>query len=169
MNEIKEILQESMRSLGAYLKAQLMVMALVFVLYSAGLFIIQVQAPVLKAAGIALIDFIPMVGSGLVMIPWVIIALVQGQKNLALALGILYVIITVMRMVLDPIITGRSVGLHPVVTVLVTLVGTLLLGPAGVIAGPLVAVVLGTLVRVRSLRTVEYNERTERKRKRVKR
>lgn len=166
MNDLQEIFRESMRSLRAYLKAQLIMMGVVFVLYSVGLLIIGVSAPLPKAAGIALVDFIPMVGSGLVMLPWVVITLLQGKQRLALALGILYVVITVIRMVLDPIITGRSVGLHPVITVLITIAGTVLLGPVGVIAGPLAAVVLGTVVRMRSLRTVQSNEKSQRKRRR---
>lgn len=166
MNEIKEILKESARSLRAYLKAQFIMLGVVFVLYAIGLLIIGVSAPLPKALGIAAVDFIPMVGSGLIMIPWAAITLARGQKSMALALGILYVIITVLRMVIDPIITGRSIGVHPFVTVLVTIASSLLLGPAGVIVGPLVAVVLSTMVRVRNLRSVEYNERNERKRKR---
>lgn len=169
MDELKNILRESMVSLRAYLKAQLIMLVIVFALYSIGFLIIRIDAPLLKAAGIALVDVIPMVGSGLILIPWIVISLLQGQQTLALSLGILYVVITVLRMVIDPIITGRSVGLNPVLTVLVTLVGTIVLGPLGILAGPFVAVVLGTAVRMRSLRTVENNERAERKRKRERR
>lgn len=167
MNEIKDILHESIRSLRAYLKAQLMLAGIVFVLYLIGFLIIRVQAPLPKAAGIALLDVIPVVGGGLVMIPWIALSLARGQQTLAIALGILYVVVTVLRMAMDPILTGRSIGIHPVLTVLVTIAGTLVLGPLGIIAGPLVAVVLGTVVRMRSLRTVESNERAERKRRRT--
>ncbi len=69
MNEIKEILKESARSLRAYLKAQFIMLGVVFVLYAIGLLIIGVSAPLPKALGIAAVDFIPMVGSGLIMIP----------------------------------------------------------------------------------------------------
>ena len=156
-----------MRSLGGYMKAQFIMLGVVFLLYSIGLLILRVPAPFLKALGIALVDFIPIAGSGLVMIPWAIIVLIQGNRTLALSLAILFVVIAVLRMVIEPIITGRQVGLHPLITVIATLLGSLVLGPFGVIVGPVVAVILVTFIRLNSLSTVQTNEKTERRQRRL--
>lgn len=156
-----------MRSLGGYLKAQVMMLGVVFALYAIGLTIIRIPGSILKAAGIALVDFIPIAGSGIVMIPWAIIKLVQGQRNMALALGLVFVIIAVLRMVIEPIITGRQVGLHPLITVFATVVGSILMGPVGVVVGPVIAVILTTIVRLQSFQTVQTNERQERRKRRL--
>ena len=149
------------------MKAQFIMLGVVFLLYSIGLLILRVPAPFLKALGIALVDFIPIAGSGLVMIPWAIIVLIQGNRTLALSLAILFVVIAVLRLVIEPIITGRQVGLHPLITVIATLLGSLVLGPFGVIVGPVVAVILVTFIRLNSLSTVQTNEKTERRQRRL--
>lgn len=143
-----------------------MMLGVVFALYAIGLTIIRIPGSILKAAGIALVDFIPIAGSGIVMIPWAIIKLVQGQRNMALALGLVFVIIAVLRMVIEPIITGRQVGLHPLITVFATVVGSILMGPVGVVVGPVIAVILTTIVRLQSFQTVQTNERQERRKRR---
>lgn len=169
MEQVKIVFRESMRSLGGYFMAQIIMLGIIFVLYAIGLAVIGISQPVLKALGIALVDFIPVAGSGLVMVPWAIVALVQGKKNVALALAIVYVVIAVLRLVIEPIITGRQVGLNPLITVFATVVGSLVLGPVGIILGPIIAVVLTTIVRLNSLSTVQSNERAERRKRRNRR
>ena len=164
-----------------------MVLGVVFALYAIGLTIIRIPGSILKAAGIALVDFIPIAGSGIVMIPWAIIKLVQGQRNMALALGLVFVIIAVLRMVIEPIITGRQVGLHPLITmpgaaIQVFPLDALSSEPvahqmeeAGELAedqdlvpfcNRVIAVILTTIVRLQSFQTVQTNERQERRKRR---
>lgn len=169
MDKIEHIGRETMRSLRAYLKAQFIVMGIVFLLYGVGLWIIGIKLPFLKAFGIAVLDVLPLLGSGLVMIPWAIYYLVQGNQALAMSLGILFVIIAVLRMIIEPLITGKQIGLHPLLAIVATFVGSIFLGPVGVVLGPIIAVVLMTILRVQGMQTVQKNERLERKRKREER
>lgn len=166
MDKVELVARETMRSLKAYLRAQFMIMGVVFLLYSIGLFIIGMKLPVLKALGIAIVDVIPILGSGIVMIPWAIYYLAIGQKSIAMSLGILFVIIAVLRMIIEPLITGKQIGLHPLIAIAATFIGSLFLGPVGVILGPIIAVILTTILRVQSMQTVQSNERVERKKKR---
>lgn len=165
-DDARNVFSESMRSLQSYFKAQLGVAAIVALLYTVAFLIIGTSAPLLKAVGIAGLDILPMIGSGLIMIPWIVIEIIQGKTRMALALGIIYVGITVLRMVIEPILTGRAIGVHPIVTIVCAVGATLALGPWGILVGPVLAVVLSTIVRMHSVSVVQQNERAARRRRR---
>lgn len=162
----RSVFAESVRSLQSYFKAQLGVAAIVALLYTIAFLIIGTSASLLKAVGIAALDLLPMVGSGIILTPWIVIQIVQGKVRMALALGIIYVAITVLRMVIDPLLTGRAIGIHPIVTVVCAVGATLALGPWGILVGPILAVVLSTIVRLHSVSIVQQNERAARRRRR---
>ena len=63
-------------------------------------------------------------------------------------MGATYIAMVVLRMVLDPIITGKSVGLSPWITLLASVGGLILFGGAGMILGPVIAAVANVLYRV---------------------
>ena len=102
----------------------------------------------LIAVGISLLDLLPVIGSGVVFVPWAIIALIAKQTPMAITVGATYIAMVVLRMILDPIITGKSVGLPPLITLLASVGGLVLFGGAGVIIGPVIAAVANVLFRV---------------------
>ncbi|NLI54228.1 MAG: AI-2E family transporter [Clostridiales bacterium] len=102
----------------------------------------------LVAVGVSLLDLLPVIGSGVVFVPWAIIALIAKNPHMAITVGATYIAMVVLRMVLDPIITGKSVGLPPLITLLASVGGLILFGGAGVILGPVIAAVANVLFRV---------------------
>lgn len=91
---------------------------------------------VLKAAIIALLDILPILGTGAVMIPWAIISLVLGSTGLGLKLLLIYVIVTVVRNYLEPKIVGAQLGLHPIITLVSMFIGLRLFGFWGLFGLP---------------------------------
>ena len=89
-----------------------------------------------------------MIGSGIVFVPWAIIALIAKNVPMAITVGATYIAMVVLRMILDPIITGKSVGLSPIITLLASVGGLLLFGGVGAILGPVIAAVANVLFRV---------------------
>ncbi len=83
------------------------------------------------ALGIAIFDALPVFGTGGIMIPWTIIELLSGNYALAGGLFILYIIITIMRNILEPKILGSQLGINPIVVLLAVLIGGRLLGVFG--------------------------------------
>lgn len=91
----------------------------------------------LVALLIAIFDILPVLGTGGIMIPWVILSALQGNFSRALALLVVYVVITVIRNIIEPRIVGKQIGLHPVLTLMSMFVGTHLFGVTGLFGLPI--------------------------------
>lgn len=140
--DVKEIL---FRVIFKYLKSYAILMTLTFVELSIGLSILRVNNAIGLAALIALIDILPVLGTGGVVIPWIIIELINQQFPLAIGLTIVYVIITVIRNIIEPKIVGDQIGLHPLITLILIYVGAKLFGMLGLFGLPIAAAILKAL------------------------
>lgn len=125
-----------------YLKAILILMFCTFVELAIGFFILQVENPIGIAALIAVFDALPLLGTGGIMIPWIIIELLGQNYSLALRLAILYGIVTVVRNLIEPKVVGDQLGLNPVVSLLAIYLGYRLMGVMGMILFPILAQLL---------------------------
>jgi sporulation integral membrane protein YtvI len=94
---------------------------------------------------IALVDIFPILGSGTVLIPWGIIALVRGNIGLGIGLLILYVIITVLRQYIEPKLVAGQLGLPPAATLVAMYLGLKIFGIPGIFMLPLMITVLKVL------------------------
>lgn len=89
------------------------------------------QFIILIALGIALIDIIPVLGTGTVLIPWAVISFVSGNIYMGIGLLVLYVIILVIRQIIEPKLVAGQVGLPPIVTIMAMFIGSKTLGILG--------------------------------------
>ena len=99
-----------------------------------GFLVIGVSNPIGLAAGIALFDALPVFGTGTIMIPWAIFELINGNYSLAAGLFVVYLIIDIMRNILEPKIIGTQFELNPIVALLTVYVGYQLFGIIGMVA-----------------------------------
>ena len=76
------------------------------------------------------------------MIPWAITSAVNGDLNLGIALFVLYVIILVVRQLLEPRIVGKNIGIHPIFTLIAMYTGFKISGLIGLIIGPIILIIL---------------------------
>ena len=125
-----------------WLKAQLFLIIITFAELTAGLLIIRVEYAVILAALIALVDALPILGVGTVLIPWALISLIFGDPMRALSLIILYLIITVVRNAIEPKIVGSQIGLNPLVMLMSLYIGFRLFGVIGMFLIPLILITL---------------------------
>lgn len=144
-DKISELKNLSKNTILKYIRALLILMLCTFVELSIGFFILGVDNPLGKAAGIAIFDALPVFGTGGIMIPWVIMELLQGNFSFAIGLGILYIIVTVIRNIIEPKVVGDQLGLNPVVSLVSIYLGYRLLGVMGMILFPIIAQILITL------------------------
>lgn len=98
---------------------------------------------------IAIVDMLPLIGSGIVFIPWAIILLVTGKGLSALYLMIIYIITFVARQILEPILVGKSVGLKPIYTLAISIISILLFGPIGAIVGGIISVIISAYLEMK--------------------
>ncbi|WP_053982602.1 sporulation integral membrane protein YtvI [Niameybacter massiliensis] len=133
------------RALGGYVKTQLILMCFTFVICLIGLLILQRPYVLLVALGIAILDALPLFGSGAVLIPWSIFHLLSGNVVLAIGLIAIYGIIAVMRQIMEPKVLSTQIGVYALVTVMAMYIGFKVIGVFGLIIGPIIAVMLKTL------------------------
>ena len=129
-------------ALLGWLKAMLILMGITFSELLLGFFIIGIDNALLMALVIALVDALPVLGVGSVLIPWAIIDLLSGNTRLGLSLLLLDLIIIFVRQLLEPKIIGKSIGIHPLLTLFGMYLGLQFIGVLGMILGPICVVVL---------------------------
>ncbi|WP_159649850.1 sporulation integral membrane protein YtvI [Erysipelothrix aquatica] len=132
-------------TVGKYMKAYAKLMTLTFIELSIGFALIGVGNPIGLAFMISIVDILPVLGTGTVMIPWTIIELVMGNFERAIGLFVIYVVITVIRNILEPKVVGDQIGLHPLVTLICIFVGMRLAGIIGLFGLPILVTILKTL------------------------
>ena len=110
-------------ALGGYFRAQFKIMGIVFLILAVGLGFLKVHYFVLSAFLIAFLDFLPFFGTGTAMIPWAIYAVFMGDYKRAVVLVVIYAITQIVRQLIQPKLVGDSVGLNPLVTLLLIYIG----------------------------------------------
>jgi sporulation integral membrane protein YtvI len=129
-------------TLGKFIKAYATLIVITFLELSIGFCIIRVPNPFLIAGLVAIVDILPILGTGAVLIPWTIIAFIFGNTPTGIGILILYIVVTVVRQTLEPRVVGQQIGLHPVVTLLCIFAGAQLLGVIGLLLFPITATIL---------------------------
>ena len=127
---------------GGYLRAQLLLSVGVFFILLIGFMVIRQSYSLLIALLLAVMDFIPIIGAGTVMVPWAVLALVSGDFRRAVSLMIIWGIICLFRRVGEPKFVGAQTGLSPILSLICIYVGMRLAGVAGMILGPILCLVL---------------------------
>ena len=124
-------------TLGSWLQAQLKLMTVTFLLLTAGFLILRVDYPLLFGLAIALIDALPVLGSGTILIPWGLMQFLRGQTFLGVGLLCLYGAAALTRTALEPRMLGKQMGLDPLLTLLALYAGYHFLGILGMILFPI--------------------------------
>ncbi|MBT2158997.1 AI-2E family transporter [Clostridioides difficile] len=134
----------SINALLKLLKAYAILLSVTFIELLIGLTILKVENAFTISVIIALVDILPVLGTGSILTPWMIISLINGNINLAIGLLILYIIITVVRQILEPKVVGHQIGLYPLITLMCMFVGAQLFGIAGLFGFPIAATIIKT-------------------------
>ena len=124
-------------SIRKVLVSYLLIMCMSFCELSIGFLLLRVPYAVGLAMLVAVIDILPILGTGTVLIPWAIIAAVLGKLRMALGVGLLYIVMMIVRNIVEPKLVGHQMGLHPVAALLSMFVGLKLFGFLGMLGLPI--------------------------------
>lgn len=127
------------------IRSYALIMFITFVELSLGMTILGIENSVFIALCIAVFDILPVLGTGGVMIPWTVLEAIQGNYSLAIGLLAVYLVVTVIRNIIEPKIVGSQVGLHPLVTLISMFVGAQLFGVLGLFGLPITLSLLKNL------------------------
>lgn len=128
---------------GKYVRSYLLIFGITLVIMTGGLMILGVRRALLLGFIIAVLDILPVIGVGTVLIPWSIIALCTGNNIMGIGLIILFLVNTVVRELAEPKILGKNLGIHPILSLILIYVGFALFGFTGLILTPIIAGLLG--------------------------
>ena len=139
---IKESKKFITTTLFKCLLSYVLILSITFTEIAIGLTILQIPNAILIAVVIAIFDILPVLGTGGIMIPWAIIALLYGNYTIGIGVAVLYIIIAIIRNIIEPKLVGQQVGLHPVVTLISMFVGLHFLGFIGMLGLPITIALL---------------------------
>lgn len=147
MKNLMKHSREITHTLGCYLKAQLIMILISFVVVLVGLHIfyflgMNIKYPILMALLIMFVDALPILGSGTVMVPWGVIEIINKNSPLGFSILGLYVFTLLVKQILEPKIVSNKIGIHPIFTLLSMYTGFKILGLLGLLVGPIVLIIL---------------------------
>ncbi|MBQ4561706.1 MAG: sporulation integral membrane protein YtvI [Clostridia bacterium] len=121
---------------SGYIKAYAIILLITFAQLFVGFLVLGISYATTLAIVISLLDMLPVIGTGTVLIPWAAITMLMGNIPLGIGILILFGIITVVREVIEPKIIGSSIGMHPLLTLISMYAGYRLFGLWGILLLP---------------------------------
>lgn len=125
-----------------YIRSYLLLLVITFLEMLIGLFLLKAPYPLVMAIVIALLDLLPVIGVGFVLIPWGVWSFFVGKTPFGIGLLVLFVAHTVLRQIIEPRIVGKNLGMHPILTLVFIYVGYSLFGIIGLILVPILTVLV---------------------------
>ena len=138
-------------SLGKYAKAYALIISVTFTELCIGLFVLKLLGIytggyIFIIAGItAIVDIVPVLGTGTIVIPWAVYNLFSGNIPLAIGLFVIYICITVIRQIIEPKFVAGQLGLPPFLTISAMYVGLKIFGVLGMFIAPMIIIMLKLL------------------------
>ncbi len=129
-------------TLWKMIKSYMIIMCITFIELLTGLSILRVNYALPIAAIIAVLDIMPIIGTGGILIPWAVVELFLKNYHLGIGLLILYVAVTIIRNIVEPRIVGHQIGLHPIITITTMYAGLRLFGFFGFLIAPVIAILV---------------------------
>ena len=139
---LDQLRSTALGAFGGYLKAEFLLSVGVFFILLAGFFLTRQPYGLLLALGLAVMDFIPIIGAGTVMVPWAFVALFTGDIPSAVELMVIWGGIALFRRVMEPKFVGDQTGLSPILSLVSIYAGMKLAGVLGMVFGPVALLVL---------------------------
>lgn len=146
LRPLLETLKQLRLAVGGWLLAQFRLAGVTLLLLLMGLLILRIPYAPVWAVGICLLDALPVLGTGTILLPWGMILYLQGDRARAAGILGIYVVITLIRSVLEPKLVGKQLGLDPLVTLFALYAGYKLWGLGGMILSPMLAVTVVQLL-----------------------
>ena len=143
---LQQVKATALAAFGGYLRAELLLSVGVFFILLGGFLLVGQNYALLLALGLAILDFIPIIGSGTVMVPWAVVALFTRDFSTAVYLMVIWGVVAMFRRVAEPRFVGDQTGLSPILSLVGIYVGMKVAGVAGMILGPILILVVLNLV-----------------------
>ena len=145
LSVVRTVYSDLRSSLGSWLKAQLILSGITAAELSVVFFLLRIDYAILLALLVALIDALPVIGSGTVLLPWALTSLIGGNVRRAFVLIAAYAAVTIVRSTLEPKLVGAKLGLPPVAALAAIYAGFCALGVFGMLLFPVALIMIKQL------------------------
>lgn len=145
-DEYKMITEKLAYVFKAYVRAQLVIMSATVMVCFLGLSIMNNPYSLIVGVIIGVMDALPMIGSGVILLPWAIIELLGGDGKSGIILLIIFAICYLVREILEPKLIGKDAGIPPLASLLSIYVGYKIFGLFGVVLGPIAFMIISEIV-----------------------
>lgn len=135
--KLSQLFRTASGAVGGYLKAYMILLLLTFGELFLGFVLLRVSYPFFTAALVALIDLLPVLGVGAVLIPWAVLLFIKGETVRAVGMLLLFGVMYAVRQFTEPKVVGHLIGLHPLITLAAAYLGFKFFGLWGMIAAPI--------------------------------
>ena len=162
-HKLKIMLDEIYRASIGFVKAQLILSAITGLVVLTGLVFIKTNYILLLSLLGGLLSPIPVLGVGLLFVPWIVLTLLAGNTSQAISLAILFALVVIIKHSLEPKILGENIGISPLSVLISLYVGYELAGVYGIILGPFVLITYKALQKVRAFTWLFQNESSTKK------
>ena len=132
-----EVICGIVRYIATFVKAQGIIMTTIALAAAATLGIAGIRHGILWGILAGILDALPFIGTGVVLVPLAIWQLLEGSFGRALICVVLYVVCIFLREILEPRLIGRKIGVSPIAVLVSLYAGIRLFGVWGIIKGPL--------------------------------
>lgn len=139
--------RQTLGAVGGYFKAQFKIMGVIYVVLVIGLIVLQVKYAWLIGFGIALLDMLPVFGTGTVLLPWAVIKLFSGSYQISVGMIALYALTFLIHQLLQPKMVGDSLGMDPFAALFFMYVGYRISSVFGMIIAIPIGMVLINLTK----------------------
>lgn len=139
--KVNLVLADLNNALIGFVRAQFILSSMTYVLALSGLMILGAKYALAVALIIVVVDILPILGTGSVLVPWALFSFIYGESKFAVGLLILFLVITIVRRIVEPKILGENIGLGPIATIISLYLGVTLLGGIGLFVGPILFIV----------------------------
>jgi sporulation integral membrane protein YtvI len=144
--KVPDIKKRLFKRISGYVRAYFILLLLTFGELLVGFSVLRVPYPLILAVVISILDILPLLGVGTVLIPWALIEILFAKDYYTgIGLFIIYVIITVVRQITEPKIVAGSLGLPPLLTLIAMYAGLKLFGFFGIIIGPFLVLIVKSI------------------------
>lgn len=145
INQFKTVSEDLGAAIFGYIRAMAILVSITGLTITVGLFILGNPYAVTIGVFSALLDLLPIVGTAVIFVPWIVVLFLTGSVGMAVKLLIVYAISITIRQFLEPKIMSKGIGLHPLATLVSMYVGLQLLGGYGLIIGPAIVIIYEAL------------------------
>lgn len=143
--KMENVLSYLREAIFGFIRAQLIMAIFTYLFTFIGLIILRAEYPLAISLLVMVMEFVPVIGTGLIFIPWIIYQLLVGHTGMGIGLMVLFLVLIILRRIIEPKVLSDAVGIHSLAALISLYIGFEWLGLSGLFLGPLVVIIYQSL------------------------